>query len=103
MGMIRPPEPAIGQSYWRFRMAHGQDVLDAWSEKASQPNRNAVYRLLFAVQDGSVFTRYDTVDDAGDLGFSVHLAGDVVVRIKIDDDEAFTIDYIGWVSQPSVN
>ena len=103
MGMIRPPEPAIGQSYWRFRMAHGQDVLDAWSEKATQPNRNAVYRLLFAVQDGSVFRRYDTIDDAGDLGFSVHLAGDVVVRITIDDDEAFTIDHIGWVDQYSVN
>lgn len=98
MGMFSPNEPATGQSCWRFRLAHGQNVLDTWSETASQPSRNAVYRLLFAVQDGSVFRRYDTIedtaDDAADLGFSVQLPGDLVVRIELEG-EAFTIASIG--------
>lgn len=94
MGMIRPDEPATDQTCWRFRLAHGQDVLDTWSETASQSSRNAVYQLLFAVQDGSVFRQYRTDDDAPALGFSVHLTGDLVVRIRLDS-EAFTIAYIG--------
>lgn len=97
MGMIRPDGPATDQSCWRFRLEDGQNVLDAWSETASQSSRNAVYRLLFAVQDGSVFRRYQTVDDARALGFSVYLTGDLVVRIQLDDN-AFTIAYIGSAS-----
>lgn len=96
--MIRPDGPAADQTCWRFRLAHGQDLLDAWSTAATQSSRNAVYRLLFAVQDGSVFRRYPVVDDERALDFSVRLRGDVVVTIRIDDD-TFKIVRIGTTTE----
>jgi len=90
MGMTVPREPATGRSPWRFRLAHGLDLLDDCSETAFQSRRNAVCRLLFAVQDGSVFRRYETVDDASVLDFAVRLTGDLVVRITLEG-ETFTI------------
>lgn len=95
MDMITPDESAGARSGARFRPAQGMDVLDVWSRTASQSARNAVYRVLFSVLDGTVFDRYLTLD-AGTVTseFRVHVRNDLVVKIRLDED-AFAIAYIG--------
>jgi hypothetical protein len=79
----------------RFRLKRGVDVLDIWSRTATQATRNAVYRVLFAVQDGSVFRRYRTIDSYLDpQEFCVYVHDDLVIGIRIDDG-VFGIGYIG--------
>jgi uncharacterized protein DUF6235 len=79
----------------RFRLERGLDILDTWSRRASQATRNAVYRALFSVQDGSVFRRYRTIDSYVDpQEFCVYVHDDLVIGIRIDDG-AFGIGYIG--------
>lgn len=95
--MVTPDESAISQSGPQFRLERGLDVLDSWSRTASQAQRNAVYHVLFAVLDGSVFRGYQTVDsDALPGEFCIHLRDDLVIRIRLDET-TFTIDYIGPV------
>jgi hypothetical protein len=40
------------------RLTAGADVLDAWSETATQAARNEVYEALFALLDGNAHRRY---------------------------------------------
>jgi hypothetical protein len=95
MNMITPGESAASRSGPRFRLARGMDVLDSWSQTATQAARNSVYRVLFAVLDGSVFRRYSTVDSyARSQEFFVYLHDDLVIGIVLDDG-SFTIGYIG--------
>jgi len=83
----------------KFRLERGLDVLENWSRTASQANRNAVYRALFAVQDGSVFQRYRTIDSyAVPQEFFVFLHDELVIGIRLDDG-AFAIGYIGPACQ----
>jgi hypothetical protein len=90
--MNTPEMPAVGP---RFRLEQGLDVLDDWSEHASQATRNAVYRALFAVQDGTVFQRYRTIDSYAVLQeFYVCLNDELVIKVRLDDG-VFTIGYIG--------
>ncbi|HEY0449912.1 DUF6235 family protein [Actinophytocola sp.] len=99
MEMDTPDEPAARRSDPRFRLERGLDILEAWSRTASQATRNAVYRVLFAVQDGSVFRRYETVDSyALPHEFSVHLHDDLVIGIRLAD-QSFAIGYIGPARQ----
>lgn len=96
--MFTPDEQTADQSGPRFRLERGLDVLDDWSETASQATRNAVYRALFAVLDGSVFRRYSTLDSyVRPQDFCVYLHDELVIGIQLDD-ETFTIDYIGPVA-----
>ena len=95
MDMIAPDGPAASRSEPRFRLDQGLDILESWSLTASQATRNAVYRALFAVQDGSVFQRYRTIDSyAVPQEFFVYLHEELVIRIRLDDG-VFAIGYIG--------
>ena len=97
MDMITPDESAASCSAPRFRLEHGLEVLDTWSRTATQASRNAVYRALFAVLDGTVFRRYRTLDSYEEpQEFSVYLRDELVISVRLDDG-IFRIDYIGPV------
>ena len=80
----------------RRRLSSGLDRLDQWSDTASQAERNAVYKALFAVQCGSVFRSYPVAPGA-DLPeeFVVLVRPHLALRIKLADSDAFGICYIG--------
>lgn len=80
----------------KFRMETGLDVLDGWSETASQSKRNAVYKALFAMQDGSLFRRYRIVDDFQRPNeLYVILKDDLVLKIRVNTFDSFGIVHIG--------
>lgn len=80
----------------RFRMESGYDVLDAWGEHASQSRKNAVYKALFAMQDGSLFRTYRVIDDfqrANEV--FVIVKDDLMMKIRVKCVDAFDIVAIG--------
>jgi uncharacterized protein DUF6235 len=80
----------------RFRMETGFEVLEEWSETASQTQRNAVYKALFAMQDGSMFRSYRVIDDfqrANEV--FVIVKDDLVMKIRVKCADAFDIIAIG--------
>lgn len=79
-----------------FRMETGFDVLDDWSENASQSKRNAVYKALFAMQDGSLFRSYRVIDDFQRPNeVFVIVKDDLVMKIRVKSVDAFDIVAIG--------
>jgi hypothetical protein len=80
----------------RFRLAAGLTVLEQWASTARHLQKNAVYKALFAVTDGSVFRRYLVLGDA-DLPeeLAVLVSGDIVIKIAILGQASFGIRYIG--------
>lgn len=80
----------------RFRMDTGLEVLEEWSETASQTKKNAVYKALFAVQDGSAFRTYRVVDDfQRPSELFVIVRDDLVVKIRVNCFDSFGIVYVG--------
>jgi hypothetical protein len=78
------------------RMESGFDVLDAWSVTASPSRKNAVYRALFAMQDGSLYRTYRIVDDfqrANEM--SVVVKDDLMMKIRVKSFDAFDVVSIG--------
>ena len=82
------------------RMEAGFDVLDVWSETASPSKKNAVYKALFAMQDGSLFRTYRVMDDfqRADEIFVV-VKEDLVVKIRVKSFDAFDVLSIGPAEQ----
>jgi hypothetical protein len=79
-----------------FRMETGLDVLEDWAEAASQHEKNAVYKALFAMQDGSLFRTYRVIDDiqrAGEL--FVIVRDDLVMRLRVNRVDSFSVVAIG--------
>lgn len=79
-----------------FRMETGLDVLEDWSETASPREKNAVYKALFAMQDGSLFRTYRVIDDfqhAGEL--FVIVTNDLVMKIRVNRVDSFSVTAIG--------
>ena len=67
-----------------FRLVDGLTVLEHWADSASQAKKNAVYRALFAVTDGTVLRDYVVFDDVASPGeLSVLLKEDLVLRIAL--------------------
>lgn len=94
--MNNPIDPANGQPLTPFKLASGLDLLDAWSQTASQPQKNMVDRLLFAVVERTVFANFDIVDDVQNhMEFFVLTKSDVVVKIRINDFDSFEVVYVG--------
>jgi hypothetical protein len=76
----------------RLRLTSGLPVLENWSENACQADRNALYRALFAVADGSAFLIYDVFSDAGRAQrFVFQVKQDLMVMVGLDREESFGI------------
>lgn len=80
----------------RFRMETGHDVLESWAENASQSRKNAVYKALFAMLDGSLFRTYRIVDDFQRPNeLFVIVKDDLAMKIRIHCFDSFGIVGIG--------
>ncbi|OLF10334.1 DUF6235 family protein [Actinophytocola xanthii] len=80
----------------RFRMETGLEVLEEWTQTASQSQKNAVYEALFAMLDGSLFRRYRIVDDfQRPSELFVIVRDDLVVKIRVNCFDSFGVVHIG--------
>jgi hypothetical protein len=80
----------------RFRLETGLEVLEEWSDAALQSQRNAIYKALFAMQDGSLFRRYRIVDDFQRPNeLYVIVKDDLVMKIRVNCFDSFGIVHIG--------
>jgi hypothetical protein len=80
----------------RFRLETGLEVLEVWAETASQSQKNAIYKALFAMQDGSLFRTYRVVDDfqrSNEL--FVVVKDNLVMKIRVNCVDSFGIVAIG--------
>jgi uncharacterized protein DUF6235 len=94
--MNTPREPVGSISRPRFRLHSGMELLESWSATAGQAAKNAVYKALFSVADGSVFRAYKTLEDYQRLQeFFIVLNENLVLKIRVHHFEAFGIVYIG--------
>ena len=82
--MTNDPERILGRIAGRRNQLNaGLDVLDTWSETATQAARNSLYRALFAVTDGSVFRFFQTSSHrARPDEVTIYLRADLVVTIS---------------------
>jgi hypothetical protein len=89
-------EPAGRRPRCGFCLTSGLEILDAWSQSASQAELNIVNQVLFAVTDLSVFTRYQIVDDVTrTTEFFVLAQRHLAVKIRVHGLNSFGIVYIG--------
>jgi hypothetical protein len=80
----------------RFRLETGLEVLDRWAETATRPGKDAVYKALFAMLDGTLFRTYRVVDDfQRPSELFVIVRDDLVVKIRINCFDSFGIVHIG--------
>lgn len=88
-------EPQVNNST-HFRMESGSDVLEAWGENASQSRKNAIYKALFAMLDGSLFRTYRVIDDfqRADEVFVI-VKHDLMMKIRVKCVDAFDVVAIG--------
>ncbi|TDV57694.1 DUF6235 family protein [Actinophytocola oryzae] len=80
----------------RLRLGAGFDVLNAWTDAASDVDTKAVADALFAVVERSVYRAYPVIDDstvAREL--VVVVRDDLALRLRLDDVEKFSIVFIG--------
>lgn len=80
----------------RFRLETGLEVLEEWAETASQSKKNAIYKALFAMQDGSLFRTYRVVDDfqrSNEL--FVIVRDNLMMKIRVNCVDSFGIVEIG--------
>lgn len=86
----------------RRRLNVGVACLERWTETANQADKNAVYDVLFAVSNGTVFHNYRVFDDVKRPGeFFVMARRNLVVKIGIFPFNNFGISYIGTVEGAS--
>jgi hypothetical protein len=84
----------------RFRLDMGMGRLEAWAATAGQVDKNAVYKVLFSVSDGTVFQTYKVLDDVHQAReFFVMVRDDLVVKISFHEADAFGILYIGPINE----
>jgi hypothetical protein len=78
-----------------MRLRAGLGHLERWSATSRQAVRNAVYRALFAIGDGSVFRAYRTMRQSSSGEMEVQVRDDTVVTVRLSDEDAYDIVYIG--------
>jgi hypothetical protein len=89
-------EPSQVNGTTHARLESGIDVLEDWAETASQSKKNAVYKALFAMQDGSLFRTYRVIDDFQRPNeVFVIVKNDLVMKIRVNCLDAFDIVEIG--------
>lgn len=80
----------------RFRLETGLEVLDGWSETATESHKYAVHKALFAMLDGTLFRTYRIVDDfQRPSELFVIVRDHLVMKIRINCFDSFGIVYIG--------
>jgi hypothetical protein len=80
----------------RRRLTVGAACLEKWTETAGQAEKNAIYEVLFAVSDGSVFRTHKVLDDVQRPGeFFVVVRENLVIKIGMYPFNNFGIIYIG--------
>jgi hypothetical protein len=94
--MNDPTERSDTRYRSKFRMETGLEVLEDWAETASQTKKNAVYKALFAMQDGSLFRTYRVIDDFQRPNeLFVILRKDLVLKLRVNCFDSFGIVRIG--------
>lgn len=84
----------------RFRLNMGMGRLETWAATAGQIDKNAVYKALFAVSDGTVFQNYKVLDDVHQAReFFIMVRPDLVVKVCFHETDAFGILYIGPIEE----
>jgi hypothetical protein len=79
-----------------LRLASGADLVTDWFDDATQPQKNVVSRVLFAIAESTVFAGYTVVDDVADhMAFFVLAGGGIAVKARINDFGSFDVLYIG--------
>lgn len=92
--MVNEPSQVSGTP--RFRLETGLEVLAEWAETASQSKKNAIYKALFAMQDGSLFRTYRVVDDYHRSNeVYVIVKDDLVMKIRVNCVDSFGVIEIG--------
>lgn len=80
----------------RLKLVAGLTHLEQWADTAGQAGKNALYRMLFAVADGSVFDAYEVLDDVTVLGeYFVLVRPELVVKIAFPRRGAFAVLFVG--------
>jgi hypothetical protein len=94
--MNRPPEPAGSVNHPKVRMQTGIDVLETWTDNATQREKDTVYAALFAMTERSLLRTYKILDDSVELSeFFVLLPEDLVLKMRVHSFESFGIVYVG--------
>lgn len=79
----------------RFKLDGGIDYLEEWADKARQVQKNHLYKALFAVTDGSVFSTHGVLQDTENPHAKfVLVREDLVLKVSYTQD-TFGILYIG--------
>jgi hypothetical protein len=79
-----------------LRMDSGLQQLEEWAESARQVHKNQLYRALFAVTDGSVWSSYGVLrDKENHNAHFVLVREDLVLKVDYPDSESFGVLYIG--------
>ena len=80
----------------RLKLNLGLARLEKWASQAGQTEKNALYRALFAVADGSVFRTHKVLDDLSRPGeFFVVVRENLIVKICFREPDVFGVLYIG--------
>lgn len=77
-------------------LSSGLEILDNWARTANELEKTAVYEVLFAVSEKSVFSDYVTVDDSDEVTeFFVLTRCRLAVKLRLHSMDLFGIVYIG--------
>lgn len=77
------------------KLRAGIGTLERWSDSSRQAVRNAVYRALFAIGDGTVFRAYRTLRRPSSGEMQVQVRDDTVVSVRLTGGNSYDIEYIG--------
>lgn len=88
----------------RLRLCVGLARLEEWAATAGQADKNALYKMLFSVADGSVFRTYKVLDDVERVGeFFVMVRRNLVVKISFPQPGTFGVLYIGTPGEAPIS
>jgi hypothetical protein len=87
-----------------FQLNTGADVLAKWAETATQSYKNAIYRSLFSMLEGSLFRTHNVVDNHRVPNeFFVIVREDLVLKLRLNGFDSFGVVYIGpWDDAPGI-
>lgn len=77
-------------------MSSGFRRLEEWSTSAGQNEKNAAYKALFAIADGTAFRDYTITHDVARLGeLVIQVRDNLMIKIRFRHFDAFGLVYIG--------
>jgi hypothetical protein len=94
--MSTPIEPIGSISHPRLRLDTGVELLEQWAATVGQAAKNAIYKVLFAISDGSVYRGYKIIGDVErPWEFFVLVKENLVVKVRVHNIDSFGIIHIG--------